>query len=544
MRLRSHGVLTGVTVLCDCQIHVAQHTSTLWQFNAVNSCSLPRWDLLALPVAISPWSAPVQSYPDAGVNLLSRLNRTPAGKSTYLIAAVLVFAWIVEAFDVGIVSSLMIVLTDLFALEASSKGILGASAAFGVVLGLIPAGRMADKFGRKRLLFWGVAWFGFFTLIGALWQNFAWIVILRFVAGLGEGAVFPIPYMILAEIVRSKKRATSVGYLNGILLAAYFFPGLIGAWAIAQFPIEWAWRVPFIIGGILPLVLLPIIAAVVPESPRWLLARGRVDEVRAFVEKLEREAGIAPDPHFVDDDIAATSRTSTSPSAPKLPWSAVVRPPYLSRSLISWASFGSSNLSFYVILVFFPTIFVSQGLAPSGALLVVAVMALISGVGSAVEGHLADRFGRKPMIMSYALLSAVGIISVGYAESTLQLLIAGLLAAFCGLAANSISKVYIAEQYPTEIRGMGTATGESAARFFGSVLAIYYVPSLLAWLDVRGTLWVVGSAVVLLVLPAALWGRETGGWSLEASGSHAELGAVKKTAPENEHAAPTGVRTL
>lgn len=454
----------------------------------------------------------------AEINLLSRLNRTPATRSVYMIAAVLVFAWIVEAFDVGIVSSLMIVLSELFTLDASSKGLLGASAAFGVVLGLIPAGRLADRFGRKRLLFWGVAWFGVFTLLGAVWQNFAWIVILRFIAGLGEGAVFPIPYMILAEIIRSKKRATSVGYLNGILLAAYFFPGLVGAWAISQFTLEWAWRVPFIIGGILPLLLLPIIAAIVPESPRWLLARGETGKVREFVERLEREAGIRPDPTYIDHDIAASYEHAPSEEK-KAPWITILRPPYLLRSLVSWASFGSSNLSFYVILVFFPTIFVAQGLAPSGALIVVATMALVSGVGSAVEGHLADRFGRKPLIFAYAALSAIGIVMVGYADSTAQLLIAGLLAAFCGLAANSISKVYIAEQYPTEIRGSGTATGESAARFFGSVLAIYYVPSLLAWLGVQGTLWVVGSAVMLMVLPAVLWGRETGGLSLEASGS-------------------------
>lgn len=456
------------------------------------------------------------------INLLSRLNRIPVTKSIITTAALLILVWVIEAFDVGIVNSLVLILRDVFSLTASQTGVLGAAAALGVVIGLIPSGRLADRYGRKKVAVYGVAWFCLFTLLTPIISEFWWVVALRFLTGLGQGAVFPIPYLMISELIRPNRRAVAVGYQNGLLLAAYVFPGLVGAWSIANFAPEIAWQVPFVMGGI-PIVFAIVLAIWLPESPRWLLNQGRISEVRRMVEKLENEAGIEHDEQFTDPrEVRVLSGAHTETVRETVGrLSLVLKPPYLQRGLIAWATFLSANMLFYVILVYFPTLFVERGVSGTNAILVVGIMSLISGVGSIIAGYAADKYGRKPLIFMYAVLSAVGVVLIAYVPLS-GLYIAGLLAAFFGLAANSMTKIYIAEQYPTSVRGVGTATGEAVARLGGSVLAVYYVALILEFGGLATVVWTVGIASVALVVPMLIWGRETKGLTLEEAGAAME----------------------
>ncbi|MQL53144.1 MFS transporter [Desulfofundulus thermobenzoicus] len=216
------------------------------------------------------------------VNLLSRLDRIPITRSIIGIMLLLAFVWIIEAFDIGVVGQVVLVLKKIWNLSPGDVGLLGTSSTIGVVIGVYFAGRLIDKFGRKKVLMWGVAWFTFFTLIGALFPNLYWVVATRFIAGLGEGAVFPLPYLMISEFVGAKRRGALASSANAILCAAYVLPSLVGAWALAAFPLEIAWRVPFIAGGI-PIFVVFAIAKWLPESPRWLLEQGRAQEVHELV---------------------------------------------------------------------------------------------------------------------------------------------------------------------------------------------------------------------------------------------------------------------
>ena len=120
-------------------------------------------------------------------------------------------------------------------LDASTLGLLGSCSTAGVVIGTASAGFLTDRFGRKRILLWGVFIFTFFTLIGSLYENLAWIVTMRFIGGLGAGAVFPLPYLMLSEIAPAKHRGILVCICNAILTASYLLPTLCGSWAINNF---------------------------------------------------------------------------------------------------------------------------------------------------------------------------------------------------------------------------------------------------------------------------------------------------------------------
>ena len=125
-------------------------------------------------------------------NLISRMERMPLNKALLTLVGLLSWCWVMEAFDLGMIGQVVAVLKKIWDLDASTLGLLGSCSTAGVVIGTASAGFLTDRFGRKRILLWGVFIFTFFTLIGSLYENLAWIVTMRFIGGLGAGAVFPI----------------------------------------------------------------------------------------------------------------------------------------------------------------------------------------------------------------------------------------------------------------------------------------------------------------------------------------------------------------
>ena len=143
-------------------------------------------------------------------NLISRMERMPLNKALLTLVGLLSWCWVMEAFDLGMIGQVVAVLKKIWDLYASTLGLLGSCSTAGVVIGTASAGFLTDRFGRKRILLWGVFIFTFFTLIGSLYENLAWIVTMRFIGGLGAGAVFPLPYLMLSEIAPAKHRGILV----------------------------------------------------------------------------------------------------------------------------------------------------------------------------------------------------------------------------------------------------------------------------------------------------------------------------------------------
>ena len=341
-------------------------------------------------------------------NLISRMERMPLNKALLTLVGLLSWCWVMEAFDLGMIGQVVAVLKKIWDLDASTLGLLGSCSTAGVVIGTASAGFLTDRFGRKRILLWGVFIFTFFTLIGSLYENLAWIVTMRFIGGLGAGAVFPLPYLMLSEIAPAKHRGILVCICNAILTASYLLPTLCGSWAINNFSLDVAWRVPFIVGG-LPIVTIYFLHRWLPESPRWLMRRGRHDEVRQLVERLEKSAGIEHDDTFINPDVlrsleqaAAAERTRTGAS-----WKALFRAPYLSRSLVSWSMYSAGLITWYVVMVYVPTILTTYGFQLSNSVILTGCMMVIGGAGSVVIGPLADKYGRKPIWSLYVIITII-----------------------------------------------------------------------------------------------------------------------------------------
>ena len=153
--------------------------------------------------------------------LSARLQRLPPTRDTIHFVLLLAGALFVEAFDIGSLSVILPILKPLMHLSAVQIGLLAAASAVGLTLGMIPAGFLADRFGRKQLLISGVLWFAGLTFISALAPGYRTLLLLRGLSGLGMAPAFTMPYALVLELVPARTRAAYASVLEAALGIGY-----------------------------------------------------------------------------------------------------------------------------------------------------------------------------------------------------------------------------------------------------------------------------------------------------------------------------------
>ena len=456
----------------------------------------------------------------------ARIDRLPIARFSYFLLVLLMPAWVIESYDIGIIGATIAVIKTLWTPSASALGFLAVSSTIAICVSLIPAGALADRFGRRRLLIGGIVWFSIFTGVAGFAPNLVWLAIFRFVAGLGLGAVFPLPYIYLTEFMAARMRAKFVGYLNGLLTAAYVVPPLTAVYLLAHFPHDVAWRMLYLIAFI-PLAYAVLLYFVLPESPRWLAAHGRGDEAVKVVERMEADAVQstgksleAPQISVAAPQPAVSSKLST-----------LFRQPLATKAWFAAFVFFGTEPTFYVLLTFAPVLIVAQGFKLASSLQFVALLQISGGIGGVLQGWVGDNRGRRPAIMGYAVLSAIGLAGLALAHSVSLLIVAGIIVGFFGLGIYPVTKLYVAEQFPTVVRGMGAGFAESFGRFFGGVVFVYLVPVLSGLGGTSLIIWLVIATLALAtILPVAVFGRETKGIDVDTQGQESAAFAGVATA--------------
>ncbi|MBW4047440.1 MAG: MFS transporter [Proteobacteria bacterium] len=452
-------------------------------------------------------------------NLLARLDRMPINGIILLIVALLGLVWILEAFDIGIIAPVLLLLRSTWHLQPHDVGLIGSSGTLGIVIGLLPAGRLADRYGRKTTLMGGIVVFSVFTFLSAFSRDVSELLICRFIAGLGQGAVFPVPYLLLSEFVNKHWRGTAVGLANSLLGFAYGLNTLAAALIIGHVPADQAWRMLLMIGGA-AIVMIPVIMIYLPESPRFLLRMGKMDKVRALVERLERRSGI---PH--DDKLSDPRALQVLQMARARPASfrTLFEPPYLGRVVVSYLALLSPFILFYVITIYGPSILHRMGASKSDALYYTSGLLFLTVVTTAIAGSLGDRFSRRMGIIVLMIGTAVGASALEQPISRIGVILAA--AATWGFvyAVFPLAKLYMAEQFPTRLRGTGVMLGECVTRFLGGVVLVYLFPVLSARMGQASLFTLLAVLSLICILPIWLFGTQTSGRSVEETGT--DLGA-------------------
>jgi putative MFS transporter len=462
-------------------------------------------------------------------NLLARLDRIPINRTISWLIVLLGAIWILEAFDIGIIAPVILFLRTNWHLQPSAMGLIGSAGTLGIVVGLLPAGRLADLYGRKGILIAGIAVFSIFTALSAFSSNYYQLAVFRFFAGLGQGAVFPVPYLLLSEFVNKRWRGTAVGLSNSLLAIAYALNTLIGAWVHQTFAPDLAWRVLLWLGAF-PVLMIPVIWRFLPESPRVLLKLGRADVVQAFVERLEDQSRLPHDTTLIDEQSLRVLEVTAGRRVTVLD---LLRRPYLRRCFVSFLALISPFVVFYVTFIYGPVILHRMGATESNALLYTSGLILLGMISNMAVGPVGDLFGRRATIVGVMMIAAVATFALGQPDLPRAAIIAA--AAFTWFfvgAGFPPAKLYMAEQFPTRLRATGAMFGESVARFLTGVVLVYFIPVLLQALGMARLFAILAVLTALCLIPILLMGTRTSGISIEEAGTDVSvLPSARRGAP-------------
>ena len=444
--------------------------------------------------------------------LAARLQRIPTSRASWMLVILAAGALIIEALDIGSLSIILPGVKALWHLTPAQIGMLAASSALGIAIGMIPAGRLADRLGRKRLLVGGVLWFCAGTMLSAAAPNYATLVLLRGLSGLGMAPAFIMPYSIVSEFVSATTRTAFAGLLETALGVGYLLPPILGILVMPHFAPDVAWRVFLVIAG-LPVVYVGVIIHYLPESPRWLSRVGRHEEAERIVSAIEQRVEAAtgtklPAPEIAPETMLAVGAHVPAPNLAAL--STVWRPPYLVRTVAMICGALSTFSMFYVGVNYVPSLFIERHMAMTSAFLFTLVIAAVQIPGKILNGLVAELVGRKAIYLIYTIPAAIGAYEFGQTNAPLAMLGWASLFLFCASGSAPSYKMWYAEQYPTPIRATGQATVEAiGGRLVGGVIWTTLFPIIVAAWGIAATMTILAVMAVLACGIVVVFAPET-----------------------------------
>jgi len=362
-----------------------------------------------------------------------------------------------DAFGTLTIGYVLPVLAGLWKLTPQNIGFLISSAFVGQILGGLYFGWLAERIGRVRSATYAVGVYALTSLACAFSWNFASLLVLRTIQGIGLGGEVPVGATYINEISRAKGRG------RFFLLYELIFPtGLTGAAVLGFWLVpRYGWRSMFVIGGVAGLLAMLVIRRL-SESPRWLMAKGRFDEAERIVSEMERAASKGGKTLAPPEPAAAVSLPAGVTS-----WTGLFRGIYLKRTLVVWALAIFTYFVSYGFNTWLPTIYRSYyRLNVSTALFYGLLTNVVGLVGAFLCAMLVDRLGRRISYVAGFVLACIPLLVLWWvgARTPKEVFILSSLS-FLFISANSmLFYLYTPEIYPTRLRSLGTGTASCWVR--------------------------------------------------------------------------------
>ncbi len=376
-----------------------------------------------------------------------------------------------DAFEQNSIGIIGPILRQNWGLSATDIGFLNTITFALGATGRLLTGYLADRFGRRTMLTIDLMLFTLGATICAIAPNYATLAAGRAVVGFGLGGEISVAVTILAEFCSAKFRGTAVGLINvgaggiGNFLAPAF--GLM-VFAIFPGPDRWRWLFACLV---VPAILGAFYRRFIPETPRYLVSRGKIPEANQVLSKLAsgRLTGgsVATRSYITADDMPPEGRGS----AVRL--SELVEGKYARRTIPTaiaiWMTYGS-QLS---VLTLMPTVLIAQGYTITSSLLFTMVMQSGSLFGAIAASILGYHVPRKRVLLIGPILACATSLCFGFlAHSVALILLFGALFQFFVLLLNTTIWIFAPELYPTRIRATGTALILAIGTLAGAIMPL------------------------------------------------------------------------
>jgi len=364
-----------------------------------------------------------------------------------------------EGFDLTAMGFIIPALRQQWNITSNDLGPALSAAQIGLVLGAISAGPIADRLGRKLVLLTSMAIFGAATLLTATANDLFSLVLFRFLVGVGTGSVVPITATLVSEYVPERMRSLSVAFMICGVSFSATCAGFLSAWMIPRF----GWQSVLVLGGLMPLLMIPALALLLPESVRFLVAsRASQSRIRAIIDRLA--PGETP-----EGSVFVAPAEPVATGATKLVFSA----PYWFGGLMLGIAYFAALFASNILSHWLPSVIKDAGYSLSFAAVIGAVYHLGGVVGSLVLGWTMDR-RQQPRVPPIAYLASAALfLAFGLAmHSASLLLVQSFVLGFCLIGAISCVNALPTAFYPTKARATGSCWMHGAGRC-GAFVSIF-----------------------------------------------------------------------
>jgi putative MFS transporter len=418
---------------------------------------------------------------------LAALDEKPLSPQQRKAALLVAFGEFIDGYDLLVMGAALIAIQPQFHLTASEVGLLGASTFLGAMVSLLIFGDMSDRIGRRAIFIANLFFFVAFALASAFVTDTTQLFIMRFLVGVGVGMDIPTSTAYLAEISPRRQR----GRIQGSLLNIMWILGAMSSTLVALPLIAWfgdeAWR--WMLGlAAVPALLILLGRKGLPESPRWLLAQGRVEEARQA---------------FAAFGIEATPEMLSTAPRNRGSYGELFARPHLKRVLLVSLVFMLNCFSGSISSIATPLVLKSVGaLSTQTTLLFSASVWFASLLGTLVGATLIDRIGRRTLCyLSATPYAAIALIMGAFAGHNTAVLVGGYFAiSFVNWMGTAVlGWVWASELFPTHLRGRSQGVCNACCRLAISA-NIFLVPIALAGIGFQAYITVLAFPMLLLAL--------------------------------------------
>jgi AAHS family 4-hydroxybenzoate transporter-like MFS transporter len=367
------------------------------------------------------------------------------------VAAICLLAQTFDGYDLSSISMAAPALSQAWHLPGAAFANTFVMSSVGIMVGALASGPIGDRTGRKPVLLVSLLLLMVSSLACVAATTVPMLAALRFVTGLGIGTLMPATVSLACDYLPSRHRASIIM----VIFTGAPLGGFLGGQLVAQLLPFYGWTIIFIIGGILPLLLIPVVLFWLPESARFLLKKGDLTpRARQLLQQLEIEAP--------EDSQLPHSQPHTVDVATGNPVAGLFRDGLAPTTVLVWILYFSNLISMYLIGYWMPTVLHMSGLSPADSVFAASLRDAGPLVSIFLLAPLSHRFSPQSVLAVSLATGIIAIAAVGLAELPYLALLATIfLIGCCTTGSMTVINGMTAALYPARVRntGMGWALG-------------------------------------------------------------------------------------
>lgn len=398
-------------------------------------------------------------------------SRTAETRLVYLATAVAALGGLLFGYDIGVISGAILFIKTEFSLSSGVEEIVVSSVLLGSLIGAMVGGMLADRLGRRTLLIATALVFGLGAIGAALAPGTPWLIAGRIVAGSAIGIASFVAPLYISEIAPVAIRGRLVS-INQVALTVGIVLSYMVDYAFAG---AHAWRWMFAM-ALIPAAAFGVGLLFIPDSPRWLAARGQIAQARAVLTRIR-------DPKEVEGEL---SRIQQSSAQQQGHWSELFRPALRPAMIVGVGLAIAQQLTgINTVIYYAPTILRFAGLSSAPVAILASVgIGVVNVILTVVAMQLIDRVGRRPLLLvSLAGMTlSLFVLGVSFALPRLSGLLGWIavssLMVYVGSFAVGLGPVFwlvMSEIYPLRIRGRAMSVGTVANWSANLVVALSFL---------------------------------------------------------------------